>query len=59
MIDPEKIDVTPEDVPFCLEAAKNCRVAAAMAWGNKEKARLRKLATWNETLAKKGSTKCR
>lgn len=54
MIDPEKIDVTPEDVPFLLKAAKNCRVAAAMAWDDKEKARLARLATWNETLAKKG-----
>jgi len=55
MVDPKTIDVTPEDVPFLLQAAKNCRVAAAMAWGDKEKARLARLATWNETLAKKGA----
>ncbi len=55
MVNPAEIDVTPEEVPFLLKAAKNCRVAAAMAWGEKEKARLAKLATWNETLAKKGT----
>lgn len=54
MVDPREIDVTPEDVPFLLEAAKYCRVRGAMAWGDKEKARLARLATWNETLAEKG-----
>ena len=53
MVPTSECAVEQADLPYLKRAAAYCRGRVAMAWSDRERNKWRRLAQWNEELAKR------